>query len=122
MNSETEFSQILRRSIREGLVVQIGYISRYRGYPDHTVRKIEPLELDGRIVRAYCRLREDERHFRIDRIRGLELTGESFSPRAEVRQTAPRKPSASTRRSSNRSDAGCLTVVVALAGSLAVVL
>lgn len=122
MSSEAELSQILRRSIREGLVVRISYISRYRGYPDHTVRKIEPLELDGRTVRAYCRLREDERHFRIDRIQGLELTGESFSPRAEVRKTATRKPNASTRRASNRSEAGCLTVVVALAGGLAVVL
>lgn len=65
MGTEAEHRRMIGKAIRDRIVVEMSYVSQYRGYPDHTVRKIEPLEREGRLIRAYCRLRQDERHFRI---------------------------------------------------------
>ncbi len=49
-----------------------------------TNRTIEPFALlsarDGWLLVAWCRLRKDFRHFRLDRIRKLEVLSEGFTP------------------------------------------
>lgn len=87
---------LIRRAIQEKRVLHIEYVSQYRGYPDRTQRDIEPLEIHGPMVEAYCHLREDKRNFRFDRIEHLELTGERFSTR---RQDPP-----ASRRFNTRAD------------------
>ena len=65
-------------------VLRLGY--RGRGQETDTAREVEPLGVVfyGGLwyLVAWCRLREDYRHFRVDRIRQLELRPESFPPRA----------------------------------------
>lgn len=82
--------ELIAKAISERLVVAITYTSRYRGYPHRTSREIEPLDRVNRTVRAYCRLRHGERVFRLDRIEGAELTGETFTPRPKP--SPPRPP------------------------------
>ena len=46
-----------------------------------TQRVVEPHDLNGPILYAYCRLREDWRNFNIRCIQSARLTGETFEPR-----------------------------------------
>ncbi len=70
----------LLEAIVEKQVLRIGYKGE--------TRDIEPLGLvrigDEWIVPAWCRLREDLRAFRADRIASAEPTGERFRPREGV--------------------------------------
>jgi predicted DNA-binding transcriptional regulator YafY len=93
------FGQSSRRSNPEVvaqrwlLPVQQGVVSRrvlrmcYQGRDreEETTRDIEPLGVvfysGAWYVVAWCRLRVDYRHFRVDRIRRLELVPEKFEPR-----------------------------------------
>jgi predicted DNA-binding transcriptional regulator YafY len=64
-------------------VLKITYHSE--GQTDGALRVIEPFafyySLSGNwLLIAYCRLRKDYRMFRLDRISGLELSGETFEP------------------------------------------
>lgn len=77
------------------LPVQQGVVQRrvlrlmYRGRArdDDTQRDVEPLGVvfygGAWYMVAWCRLRQDLRHFRIDRIKRLELRSERFEPRAD---------------------------------------
>jgi predicted DNA-binding transcriptional regulator YafY len=64
-------------------VLRMSYHGRER--EEETVRDVEPLGVvfygGAWYLVAWCRLRTDYRHFRIDRIRRLELTAEKFEPR-----------------------------------------
>ena len=64
-------------------VVEIDYHSLHRGAP--TTRQIEPIAVFSQegewYVRAWCRLADAERTFRLDRILDLREVGESFAPR-----------------------------------------
>lgn len=64
-------------------VLEIDYHSLHRGAA--TTREIEPLAVFSQegewYVRAWCRLAEAERTFRLDRILGLRETGEIAAPR-----------------------------------------
>lgn len=66
-------------------VLRVEYYANYRDSID--ARDVEPLGMlyygDNWHLIAYCRLREDLRDFRVDRIRSIEATGETFSPREE---------------------------------------
>ena len=73
----------LEAAVAAHQVVRIVYTSRHRGFPDTTSREIEPLRVSGGMVAAYCRLREELRHFRFDRIHSARLTGETFTVRPE---------------------------------------
>jgi len=74
---------VLLEAIHDRRVVHIHYDGLARG--ETTERDIEPLGLVRLgawwLVSAYCRLREDLRAFRSDRIRRAEPTGEVFAPR-----------------------------------------
>jgi hypothetical protein len=62
---------LLRRALAAGQPVEIEYYTAGRG--DLTRRTVEPLRLEDRdgvaYLVAYCRLRRDQRTFRVDRIR-----------------------------------------------------
>lgn len=77
------------------LPVQQGVVQRrvlhlvYRGRErdEDTLRDVEPLGVvfhtGAWYLVAWCRLRKDFRHFRVDRIRRLEMKGETFPPRPD---------------------------------------
>jgi len=58
---------------------------RGRGQEEESRRDVEPLGVvfhsGAWYLVAWCRLRQDFRHFRVDRIRRLEMRGETFPPR-----------------------------------------
>ena len=70
----------LQKSITKTNVVEINYHSIYKD--ELTTRKIEPLAVyfteNAWILVAFCRLRNDQREFRLDRISKLNITTETF--------------------------------------------
>ncbi|HEX9315440.1 MAG TPA: helicase-associated domain-containing protein, partial [Actinomycetota bacterium] len=70
-----EIQQLLELAVDHWMVVEILYHSQEG---KTTVREIEPLEV-GRVgVDAWCRLRDDERHFLLARIQWARATGEHY--------------------------------------------
>jgi len=70
-----EIQQLLELAVDHWMVVEILYHSQEG---KTTVREIEPLEV-GRVgVDAWCRLRDDERHFFLARIQWARATGERY--------------------------------------------
>lgn len=73
----------LQQAIQQRRVVHI----QYHALHDNRVteRDVEPIRLgyvdNAWILQAYCRLRQDERNFRLDRIDRLVVRSESFTPR-----------------------------------------
>lgn len=74
---------LLLAAVKGRQVVRIRYHGVARGLA--TEREIEPLGLvrlgEVWLVPSYCRLREDLRVFRVDRMLKAEATGEGFEPR-----------------------------------------
>jgi predicted DNA-binding transcriptional regulator YafY len=80
--------QRLLASIAEQQVVTLDYRSGYQGSPSR--REVEPMALYfGQYwhLVAYCRLRQAYRDFRLDRIAGLQVGPEQFSPRPDTLQS-----------------------------------
>ena len=73
----------LTRAIAESREVGFDYFTQGRG--DTEARRVRPLELVSHrgawYLNAYCLSREDERLFRIDRMRNLALTDTRFTPK-----------------------------------------
>ncbi len=71
-------------ALHQHRVARIAYDDPLNG--QHSTREIEPLGLvcrgDAWWLVAYCRLRDDARAFRVDRITGWKLTGVGCAPRA----------------------------------------
>ncbi|GAB3328407.1 hypothetical protein GCM10027299_30660 [Larkinella ripae] len=71
----------IQRAIGMRQVVQLDYRSAYND--ETTVRLVEPVGLyhygSGWHLIAFCRLRQDYRDFRVDRIRKLDHTGHTYS-------------------------------------------
>jgi proteasome accessory factor C len=82
LGPEPGFVAALRGAAAEQRVVDIEYTALASG--ETTERSIEPwavfASLGNWYVSGRCRLAEGERLFRIDRIKGLEVTGEAFDP------------------------------------------
>ncbi|SHI89978.1 Predicted DNA-binding transcriptional regulator YafY, contains an HTH and WYL domains [Hymenobacter daecheongensis DSM 21074] len=77
--------QQLLASIAEKRVVELEYRAGYQGAP--TSRDVEPIGVYfGQYwhVVAFCRLRQEYRDFRLDRIAGLQLRPEHFAARPET--------------------------------------
>lgn len=70
-----DIRDLLQVAIAEGRVVEISYTAADGA---ETTREIEPLDIDGAFVDAWCRLREDERRFAIGGIGSARMTGERF--------------------------------------------
>jgi proteasome accessory factor C len=83
-SAEPEFAMSLRRAAAEGRVVEIVYTSLSRN--DTTTRAIEPwvvfTSLGNWYTSAYCRSARAERVFRLDRIRSVIDTDQTFTPPA----------------------------------------
>ncbi len=79
---ETQNVKTLRQAAAENRVVRITY--RSIGKEETTEREIEPWAvahtLGNWYVIGHCRLVDDERTFRVDRIRDLEVLDETFQP------------------------------------------
>ena len=73
----------LWQAILERRVTTLRYFGRNRG--QETVRQIEPIRLayanGAWYLTAYCRVRQEERAFRLDRIDSLQVEAERFRPR-----------------------------------------
>ncbi|MDB6115575.1 MAG: hypothetical protein JWQ62_2520 [Lacunisphaera sp.] len=75
--------------VQQGVVLRRLLRMDYRGSGQEvdTAREVEPLGIvfygGAWYLVAWCRLREDYRHFRVDRIRRLELLPVAFAPRAD---------------------------------------
>lgn len=73
--------------VQQGVVLRRVLRMTYQGRErtEETQRDVEPLGVvfygGAWYLVAWCRLRQDHRHFRIDRIRRLELTAEKFEMR-----------------------------------------
>lgn len=80
--TEPELASTLRTAASDGSVVEIVYSTLSRG--DTSVRAIEPwsvfTSLGNWYVSGYCRSAEDERVFRLDRIRSAKTTSATFEP------------------------------------------
>jgi len=77
------------RSIQQALVARrvLRLVYRARQRTADTTREVEPMGAvfagNAWYLVAWCRLRGEVRHFRLDRIRKLELTAERFVPRQD---------------------------------------
>ncbi len=75
-----EFTKLLRKSIRDRLIVKLSY-QDLKG--NNSRRIVQPLSLTvftkGWMMAAWCQYRTDFRYFRLDGIHDLSLTGEIFS-------------------------------------------
>ena len=76
------FLSDIQSVVGENRVIKINYHSRYKD--ELTSREIEPIGLcfyssNWHLI-AYCRLREDYRDFRVDRIKETVVTESSFDP------------------------------------------
>jgi len=83
---DPEVAQLVSRAIDRRRLLEIEY---YKENEDEfSTRRIEPYALmngrDGWYVAAYDPAKEDVRHFRLDRIKRVEVTDERFEPRPEV--------------------------------------
>ncbi|MGH2614294.1 MAG: helix-turn-helix transcriptional regulator [Thermomicrobiales bacterium] len=78
----------LRQAIQERRVASLRYFGRNRGA--ETLRQVEPVRLGyangAWYLTAFCRLRAEERAFRLDRIEDLRLESERFKPRPLTNQ------------------------------------
>jgi proteasome accessory factor C len=82
----------LNRAIRDRSVVELDYYTTSR--QELSGRLVEPYLLfrspDGWYLEAYCLKVQDQRTFKLDRMRAARATGEGFAPRPEVDLTRRR--------------------------------
>lgn len=78
---DPEFLKIVEQATRNRECIQIDYYARWTD--EASTRTVEPYEtvnVSGDwYLRAHCRLRGDHRTFRIDRIEGVQLIGETHT-------------------------------------------
>lgn len=85
LNFDDELFLTLQQAIHERQVVYLCYHTRHSNTV--TERDVEPLELayieKAWLLTAYCRLRQDQRVFRLDRIDDIQVRKERFPPREQ---------------------------------------
>ena len=78
---DPEFLKVVEQATRDRECIRIEYYARWAD--EVSVRTVEPYEtvnVSGDwYLRAHCRLRDDHRTFRVDRIEALELIGETHT-------------------------------------------
>lgn len=81
----------LQQAIQQQRVVHLHYHALHDNQV--TERDVEPLHLayldQAWVLTAYCRLRHDQRNFRLDRMDRLTVTKETFAPRPVAPQGRP---------------------------------
>ena len=81
--SEVDLS-MMRKAIRDERKLQLDYRNAEQAATQRTVRPIALVYyVDSVVLAAWCELREDFRHFRIDRILGCEDAGADFKGEGE---------------------------------------
>ncbi|MEZ4664863.1 MAG: WYL domain-containing protein [Caldilineaceae bacterium] len=79
---DPKFAQLLS-AIEKRRLVRLHYHAQHSN--EVTRRDVEPLHLgfvdNAWILGAYCRMRQDQRNFRLDRIDALTMLRETFAPR-----------------------------------------
>ncbi|MGC4074721.1 MAG: YafY family protein [Nibricoccus sp.] len=79
----------LQRAVMQRRMVRLRYLGKARG--EETGRDVEPLGVvfygGGWYLVGWCRLRSGFRHFRVDRIRTLEISDETFPVRDDFSLT-----------------------------------
>ena len=84
--AEPDGLDVLRAAARSNTVVEIQYLSLATN--ESTVREVESWSLFSSLgnwyLSAFCRLKQEERVFRVDRIRQMVASDESFVPPAEL--------------------------------------
>ncbi len=85
-SNDSDVSRQISTAIIEHRLIELDY---YKENEDEfSQRRVEPYALingrEGWYVASFDPVREDVRHFRLDRIRRVEVTDEHFEPRAEV--------------------------------------
>jgi Helicase conserved C-terminal domain len=66
--SESE-QAVLLAAVHDGTPIEISYTN---AQGSSSIRVVEPIDLDGHLLVAWCRLREEERAFALDRIQWVE--------------------------------------------------
>lgn len=74
------YLQDIQEALVQSKVLKLSYFSHYK--QEHSMRETEPVGLlfyafNWHLI-AYCRLRQDYRDFRLDRIRNLEVSNETY--------------------------------------------
>jgi len=89
---DPEIVEVLNHAVRDRSLVALDYYSATR--QELSERRVEPYLLfhspDGWYLEAYCLKAQEQRTFKLDRIRSARSTGETFTPRAEV-DLSPRR-------------------------------
>jgi predicted DNA-binding transcriptional regulator YafY len=85
-DSPNNFMSLIHQALVNNQVLHIEYFSISK--EEHTCREIEPVGLCFYSISwhliAYCRLRNEYRDFRVDRIKNLTLGNEKFVPREKI--------------------------------------
>lgn len=85
-DSPNNFMLVIQQALVNNQVLNIEYLSISK--EEHTCREIEPVGLCFYSISwhliAYCRLRNEYRDFRVDRIKCLTLSSEKFAPREKI--------------------------------------
>jgi predicted DNA-binding transcriptional regulator YafY len=89
-SDDSDVSRVVSKAIKKRVLLELDY---YKENEDEfSARRVEPYALingrEGWYVAAYDPAKQDVRHFRLDRIRRAEATGEHFEPRPEVNPSA----------------------------------
>jgi proteasome accessory factor C len=87
---DTEVARVVNAAIADRQVLEIQY---YKENEDHfTKRRVEPYRLEngreGWYVECYDLTKEGIRHFKLDRVKEVAASGESYEPRQEVEDLA----------------------------------
>ncbi|HKZ13152.1 MAG TPA: WYL domain-containing protein, partial [Solirubrobacterales bacterium] len=87
---DASVARLLNQAIADSKVLELSY---YKENEDElNTRRIEPYRLqngrEGWYVEAYDLKKDGVRHFKLDRIKEAEMTGERFEPRPEIEEFA----------------------------------
>jgi proteasome accessory factor BC len=87
---DSEIARVVSEAIKRRRLVRLDYYKQNED--EYTERTIEPYYLinsrEGWYVASYDPAKEAVRHFRLDRIREVEVLAEKFTPRPEVKPSA----------------------------------
>jgi predicted DNA-binding transcriptional regulator YafY len=87
---DSDVSRVISKAIKSHQLLELDYYKENED--EYSVRRVEPYALingrEGWYVATFDPAKADMRHFRLDRIRRAELTGERFKPRPEVNPSA----------------------------------
>ena len=79
-----EVRRLIEQAVGERRVVRIRHRAEFRGQVKLTEREIEIYDFDDEYIDAFCRLRQERRSFRVDRIMAVDLSNEHYEIDPEV--------------------------------------